>query len=295
MRSKFGKILFALVFVITLIVFVSATTFLVVYKYFYDQAESKEVGIIEEIQQRKQEATTNEREDDAPEISDEPLETTEPTLTPEEEPEELYAKYYLDLKAENNDLFGWITIEGTNIDYPVMFTPDDPNFYEHRNWNKEKCYSGGTSIWLDGNTQTDGINFLNNNVIIYGHNLKNGTMFASLKNYTDESFYKEHKYIQLDTLYEKQLYEIICVAKAAVYYNNPPAGAYLYYEHQELNSEEEFDEYLDNARQKECYTIETSAEFGDQLITLSTCNYWTKDGRLIVIAKRIEASEEGTP
>lgn len=293
MRSRFGKVLFGLAFVITLTVFVSAVTFLVVYKYFYDQAESKEVDIIEEIQQRKEETIVIEQE----EVTLSTVETpVEPTETPEEQPEEEpYAKYYLNLKEENDDLFGWIKIDGTNIDYPVMFTPNDPNFYEHRNWNKEKCYSGGSSIWLDGQTQTDGINFFNNNVIIYGHNMNNGTMFADLKNFTDESFYKEHKYIQFDTLYEKQLYEIVCVAKSAVYYTNPPAGAYLYYEHQQLSTEEEFDAYFENVRQRECYSIETPVEFGDQLITLSTCNYWTKDGRLIVIAKRVETNEDGTP
>lgn len=191
---------------------------------------------------------------------------------------------YRQLYAENNDMYGRIKIEGTDIDYPVMFTPEDPNFYSDKNWQKEQCYHNvGTTIWMDGQTTEE-----SENTILYGHNSKSYQMFRSLMDYKDPQYYEEHKYIMFDTLYEKRTYEIISVSRAIVYYEEePPQGEYLFYEHIELDSEEEFNAYIENAKQNAYYEIEATAEYGDKLITLSTCDYWTKNARLIIVAKRI--------
>lgn len=191
---------------------------------------------------------------------------------------------YKTLHEENSDLYGWIKIEGTVIDYPVMFTPNDPNFYEDKNWNKEVCYAGvGTSIWLDG-WATDN----SENSIVYGHEMADGSMFGSLSYYKDPSYCEEHKYIQFDTLYEKQTYEIISVSKGIAYYDTPPEGEYLFYNHIELDSKEEFDAYVNNAKEKAWYDTDRTAQYGDKLITLCTCDGWTTDGRLFIVAKKIE-------
>lgn len=190
-----------------------------------------------------------------------------------------------ELYAQNEDLYGWIKIEGTNINYPVMFTPEDPNFYIDKNWEKQLSYKGvGTVIWIDGRTTKE-----SENVIIYGHNSKSYTTFRSLTEYRDsKQYYEEHKYIEFYTLYEKQTYEIISVSKAAAYNDEIPEGEYSFYDHIELDSKEEFDTYLQNLEQNAYYQIETTAEYGDKLITLSTCDYWAKDiARLIIVAKKI--------
>ena len=125
------------------------------------------------------------------------------------------------------------------------------------------------------------------NTIIYGHCMKNRTMFGSLKDYKDSSFYDEHKYIEFDTIYEKATYEIISVSKGIAYYEKEPENEYLYYKHTELDTEEAFDAYIQNAKNNAYYETGVTAEYGDKLITLSTCDYWTKNARLYIVAKKI--------
>lgn len=190
---------------------------------------------------------------------------------------------YEKLYEENNDLYGWLRIEETVIDYPVMHTPENPNYYIHKNWEKEESNAG--TPFVDTRTilgETE-------NTIIYAHNMKNRTMFGSLREYKDKTYYEKHKYIEFDTIYEKSKYEIIAVSKAVVYYEKePPKGEYLFYEHTELGSKGEFDAYVKTAKENAYFETGVTAEYGDKLITLCTCDYWTDNARLLVIAKKIE-------
>lgn len=188
---------------------------------------------------------------------------------------------YESLHEENSDLYGWIKIEDSVIDYPIMYTPDNPNFYLYRNWQRKETSSG--SIFIDGRSNED-----TENLIVYGHNMKNGTMFGSLDQYKEKDYYEQHKYIQLDTIYEKATYEVIAVSKAIVYYENKPQDEYLFYEHIELNSEDEFNEYISYMKENSYYEIDSTAEYGDKIITLCTCDYWTDNARLLIVAKKIK-------
>jgi len=187
------------------------------------------------------------------------------------------------LIQDNSDLYGWIKIEDTVIDYPVMHTPNEANFYIHKNWEKEESKAGTPFVdvrTVEGETE---------NTIIYAHNMKNRTMFGSLKDYKESSFYKEHKYIEFDTIYEEATYEIIAVSKAIIYYDKePPKDEYLFYEHTELESEEAFCAYVDCIKENAYYETGVTAQYGDKLITLCTCDYWTANARLLVVAKKIE-------
>lgn len=206
---------------------------------------------------------------------------TEETEIIEEEPQVL--PEYQDLLKKNGDLYGWIKIEDTKIDYPVMHTPKpkDINFYIHKDIDKNESTRG--CIYLDGRCGED-----TENLIIYGHNMKDGTMFGSLKKYKEKSYYEEHKYIEFNTLYEKSKYEVVAVSKGIVDYDDKlPEDEYLFYEHINFNSEEEFNAYIDNAKNKAYFETEVTAEYGDKLITLCTCDYWTENARLLVIAKKI--------
>lgn len=196
---------------------------------------------------------------------------------------------YKGLYELNDDLYGWIEIQGIDAQisegYPVMFTPDDPNFYEHKNFKKEESRAG--SIWIDGRTTDE-----SENIILYGHHMKNRTMFGSLKDYEKVDFYADHKYINFDTIYGEGLYEIISVSKGKVYFTDkgeiPPEDEYLFYDHVELNTKEEFNDYINFIKENAYYETGATAEYGDQLITLSTCEYGTKNERLLVVAKKIE-------
>lgn len=191
-----------------------------------------------------------------------------PTILPD------YEKLY----EENNDLYGWIRIDDTVINYPVMYSPYDPELYLHADFSKNDSISG-TPFVLTPDTE---------NIIIFAHNMKNRTMFGSLREYKDVDYYEEHKYIEFDTLYEKALYEIVAVSKAIAYYDAKeiPDGTYLFYEHTSLSNEDEFNAYIENAKENEYFDTGVEASYGDSLITLCTCDYWTTNARLIIVAKK---------
>lgn len=271
--SLIKRIIYDIIILILLVVFGYAVFYLK--NYFYNKGEERD--LIQTVQLQKQQVVTEETMDEA-EASNFEEEAGKVEILPE----------YKKLFEENNDLYGWIKISGTEIDYPVLYTPEDPNFYINKNWKKEVCFKNiGNSIFIAGQTTEN-----SNNIIVYGHNMNDGSMFGSLKKYRDEAYYEDHKYIEFDTLYEKQIFEVICVSKSVVYYDDiKPKDAYLFYEHTELNSKEEFDEYIENVRENVYYNITTETEYGDELITLCTCNNWRKNGRLLVVAKKIEYSE----
>lgn len=190
---------------------------------------------------------------------------------------------YADLYAQNNDFIGWIKIKDTVIDYPVMQSKDSPNFYLDHNSNKEYSRFGVPYMQENCNLQSD-------NIVIYGHNMKNKSMFNGLTKYKDKDFYNAHRYIQLDTLSEQRKYEVICAFKTVAYANN----GFKYYEFVDADSQEDFSAYIEKCQALSFYDTGVRAEYGDKLITLSTCEYSQNNGRFVVVAKLIEANSYET-
>lgn len=186
---------------------------------------------------------------------------------------------YAKLLEANPDFIGWIEIEDTKISYPVMYTPDDPEYYLHRNFEGEYEYSG--LPFVDGACS---IEPRSTNVIIYGHNMKNDTMFSHLLDYQDEEFYQEHPYITFNTIYGDAEYEIVSVILSRALYDNEEG--FRYYGMVEASSEEEFNEYMDGIRALELYDTGVETSYGDELLTLSTCEYSQENGRLAIVAKK---------
>ena len=195
---------------------------------------------------------------------------------------EILEKYKI-LYQENSDLIGWIKIDNTKVDYPVMQTDlDNPIYYINKNWDKEKSFAG--LPLLDARCTLNSENW-----IIHSHNMKNGTMFGSLKKYKDYEYYQNHQIIEFDTLYEEASYQIIGVFLSKYYEEEKaPEGSFLYYDDIELDSEEEFNDYIYNVKKLSLYDTEETAEYGNQLLTLSTCDKYTEDGRLVIVAKKIQ-------
>lgn len=189
---------------------------------------------------------------------------------------------YVTLHDQNPEMIGWLTIQGTNIDYPVMQSEkDDGQFYLKHNFYKES--DGNGSLFLD--YRNDYVN-RDTNLIIYGHNMKSGAMFGNLKSFESESYLNEHKTIRFDTIYEKGTYEIIGVYRDVVHKNDD--YAFRYYNFRNVGSEEEFDAFKVNVAQLDVHgrgNIDTN--YGDKLLTLSTCSSYTEDGRLFIVAKKI--------
>ena len=186
---------------------------------------------------------------------------------------------YTSLYEKNNDLFGWIYIAGTNINYPVMYTPEDPEYYLYRDFNKSESKSGVP--FLDGNCTADGGIYL-----IYGHNMKNGTMFASLLSYDKKEFWEKHKTITFNHISEKNEYEVIAAFYSMVHPMD--TEGFRYYQYTDLSDADVFNEYMENVKALALYDTGICAEYGDEILALSTCSYNTKNGRFVVIAKRIK-------
>lgn len=185
---------------------------------------------------------------------------------------------YEELYAANNDLAGWLSIEGTEIDYPVVQCEDDEYYLNHNFYNEEDNY--GCLFMRD---YAD-INTPGTNVIIYGHSMKDGSMFGSLDEYESEKFYAEHKLIHFDTLYEERVYEVMAVFPSRIY--GEDEDVFKYYQFYQADTEEEFQDFYKNVKRLSLYDTGVTAEFGDTFITLSTCAYHVEDGRFVVVAKR---------
>lgn len=186
-----------------------------------------------------------------------------------------------ELKKENQDIVGWIEIEGTNINYPVVQGTDNQYYMKHT-YNKENSKDG--SIFLDKSYDW---NIPSSNLLLYGHNNKNGTMFQNLLKYKDESFYKEHPNIRFTTINDDCQYEIMSAFLSKVYYEDEQ-NVFRYYYFINANDETEYNNYIEESKKASLYDTGKSAEYGDPLLTLSTCSYHTEDGRFVVVARKIK-------
>lgn len=186
---------------------------------------------------------------------------------------------YKTLYEKNKKLIGWIKIDDTIIDYPVMQTTNNEYYLDH-NFNQETDKNG--SIFLDADCS---IYPRSTNLILYGHHMKSGKMFGGLQKYAKESYGKEHPIIQFDTIYEKGSYQVMYVFQSQVYNENDVV--FKYYQFIDANSEGEFNSYMREMAALSLYDTGITAEYGDSLITLSTCDNSKQDGRFVVVAKRI--------
>ena len=187
---------------------------------------------------------------------------------------------YQQLYQENSDFSGWITIPGTGIDYPVVqAVPESSDFYLTHNFNGEEDING--SIFLDSRNDFEE---QDDNLIVYGHNMKSGMMFGELKNYLDEAFLAEHKTITFNTIYEKAQYEVVAVCLSKV--SQEGEEGFRYYDFVNAGNEENFNRYLENIKGMNVMGEDINVSYGDRLLTLSTCNNYTEDGRLFLVAKK---------
>ena len=175
-------------------------------------------------------------------------------------------------------MVGWISIDGTTINYPVMQTKDNPNYYLKRNFEKEYSDLGTPYIQEDCDLLSS------DNLIIYGHHISGNRMFGALEDYKSKSFYEEHKTIHFDTLTQQGEYEIVAAFKTVAY----SSEGFRYYDFVRAESEEEFNAYVETCRELALYDTGVTAEYGDKLITLSTCEYSAANGRLVVVAKLLK-------
>lgn len=202
----------------------------------------------------------------------EPIQEIGPQILPE----------YQALYEKNSDLAGWLTIEGTGIDYPVLqAVAQSSDFYLNHDFNGKEDINGSLFLDFRNNLQEP-----NDNMIIYGHNMKSGMMFGGLKQYLEPSFWSEHKKVTFNTIYEKAEYEIVavCLSKVA----EDGVGNFKYYDFIEAGSKKAFRQFVKNIKELNIMDEKLELSYGDKLLTLSTCNSYTEDGRLFLVAKKCE-------
>ena len=183
----------------------------------------------------------------------------------------------LSLHRKNADCVAWIRIDGTVINYPVMYRPGSKNYYLHRDFYGKKAAAGALYISEICNPDTS------DNVIIYGHHMNSGSMFAALNKYKKRSFYEDHKQIVLETLHGTEVYEVIFALTTPVYTGND----FKYYAFANAHNAREFENYIASCKARALYDTGKTAKYGDKLLTLSTCEYSQRNGRMLVVARKV--------
>ncbi len=266
--DKFVKIFKKVLYIILFVLIICSALYIV--KYYYDMYNSKkESHLLDDLptNQIDENNVTNSTEELMYDAN--VIEKTDRMLKLE------------NLQKENSDIIAWVEIPDTNINYPVLQGTDN-DFYMNHNYKKNYTISG--AIFLDKDYCW---NPPSSNLLIYGHNMKNGTMFQNLLKYKSANFYNNHPNIRFTTNTEDSTFEIIAVFESKVYYKSQK-DVFKYYYFINANNADEYNNYIQNIKSLSLYDTGKTAEYGDQLITLSTCAYHTKDGRFVVVGRKIE-------
>ncbi len=183
---------------------------------------------------------------------------------------------YIRLYKKNSDLVGWIKIDGTQIDYPVMQNVKDAEYYLHRNFNRKEDKNGLPFLASGCDVQD-----VNSNLVVYGHHMKSGMMFTDLLRYKDRTFWKEHPEVTFDTLNGTGSYRVF-----AAFYTDVTEGSghFKFYDYAGSLDEEMYHKYVKEVAEKAIYPTKFLPEYGQTLLTLVTCNYHTDNGRFVVVA-----------
>ena len=182
------------------------------------------------------------------------------------------------LKEQNADFMGWISIEGTNLDFPVMYAPDNKDYYLKHDFKNQ--YSIYGVPYLDEKT-TLGANKQSDNLIVYGHNMKTGTIFGSLTEYKKASYYQAHPYIEFDTLYGDAKYEVFAAFAIDVVQDT----SFPYNQYVDMD-EDTYTQFVDEVIRRSDVDSGIRPAYGEQLLTLSTCEYSSANGRYVVVARK---------
>lgn len=218
----------------------------------------------------------------APVVTDAPTEepTEAPTETVPVETEAVMLDYMEKLYKKNQDVAAYVKIDGTKIDNPVVYTPDNQNKYLYTNLDGAYSYAG--EVIMDKRCTIDPES---TNIILHGHNMNDGSMFNNLLNYEKREYWEEHPIITYSTLYEEREYMVIAAFRDQIY--APKEEVFRYYEFTNPQTEEEFNEGMAYIMERAAYDTGLTAEFGDRLLFLSTCAYHVNDGRFVLLAKEI--------
>lgn len=188
-------------------------------------------------------------------------------------------KKYAKLYEENSDFVGWIKIKGTKINYPVMKTTKPYDFYVMHNFKKEDSIYG--TPFVGEKCSVDPMDF---NTIIYGHHMKNGTMFSDLIKYKNVDFYKEHKYVQFDTIKDSGKYLVVYAFVSEVNVKK----SFEYYNVAYWSGKKKINKYINEISKRSLYNTNEKITYKDKIISLSTCENTNENSRMVIVCKKIK-------
>ena len=257
---RISKTLYRLLVVILSLTLIISGTF--VARYYLGSAQQKEeydelAGLVEQVRSETQPQATLPQQSENTPASTDPTEPAEPVMLAE----------YAAVWEKNPDTVGWITIEGTPVNYPVMQTPDRTDYYLTRNFNKQESAQGCIYV-----RESCDVFAPSDNVTIYGHHMKDGSMFGSLKKFQKKSFWEEHHSIRFDTLYERHSYTVF-----AVFATTASVGkGFSYHTFEYAEDAADFDDFIASCKALSFYdTGITPSAFPPANIPIRTGGWWS--------------------
>lgn len=224
-----------------------------------------------------------------PDASPEPVAPSEPDASldpvasrpqaPVVQEEAAILQRYVALYLENPDTIGWLKLEDSKIDYVVMHAPYKKDKYLRKDFNGN--YSKNGTLYLAEKCNVD----TSDNLIIHGHRMNGGGMFGELDKFAKKSYWETHRFITFDTIYEERTYEVVAAFYTRILRQDEEG--FRYYNFTDAADEEAFNEYVTFIEENQAYDTGVDIQYGDQLLTLSTCAYQTANGRFVVVAKRV--------
>lgn len=205
----------------------------------------------------------------------------------------IYKKFY-PLLEQNSDTIGWMSIPGANVDNPVVKTPEDYDtlepFYLKHAFDKSSSRYG--ALFVDRYTEVSPQR-QSQNIVVYGHHMRDGTMFGSVKKYRQLDFYKENPTIEFDTLYRKGTYKVFSVFIV----NTIPEsdnGFVFEYRYSDFDNQQDFMQMVEQMQVRSIINTPVDVQPGDELLTLSTCTYEFDDARLVLVARKVREGESAS-
>ncbi|MBR5760670.1 MAG: class B sortase [Lachnospiraceae bacterium] len=243
--------------------------------------EERELVVQEPVKAVEDDASVSLSGSDAPELN---LPDFDPSKVVEEKApvENPYKDWFL----KNDDMVAWIKIPDTCVDYPVMWTPEDEEYYLRKDFNKKYDKAGVPFLDTESSMYP-----MTTNLIIYGHNFE-GIMFYDVLKYENESYFKDHPYLYLYGKDCEHKYAVMAAFRSRVYYTTDTC--FKYYKFFQAETEEEFKDFYDNVKELSYYDTGVTASFGDRFVTLSTCSDHLPGGvgRFVLVAVEIESGDK---
>lgn len=195
------------------------------------------------------------------------------------------APTFEDLRKINSDIVGWVSVPGTVIDYPVLQSDRDaPEYYLKRNYLKK--YSGHGSIFLSADCDAE----KGRNLVLYGHSMNDGQMFAALLKY-DLDAYLASPVVGFDTAEQKSQWKIISIFKTNTL---PEQGEVFHFTRTDFSSDADYMNYVYQLRIRSIVDAPVDFRADDRIVTLSTCSYEFKDFRTVVVARQVREGEDAS-